>query len=582
MDGKSFLNLLQDHIDITIVPFCDRGSRLLLFRYFDRNALYLKLSERIIALNPDPEAYLLRPPFIQDLELIDECGMVLDFSVTSSPDRLLCHTLLGDFEIAFQSTQTLAIHPPQNNCCGIRFSVAQAEYCTEKGRGEPIRKLLCDTNAPIITKTISTTKGGYAIELLIRAEMDSAILLHVPIDEVAPPPVLPFSLTRSNAEQRWEAWFEHIPPVNAKYLKTYALAWWVMANNLIAPYGKIRYEAMMPSKVGYVGLWLWDSAIHALAYRYVNPELARDQLRAMLVHQLPDGMLPDAVFDEDVVFEIDHPIQGRVTKPPILAWSAMQIHQADPNLTFLNEIYDPLLRLGSWWCENNDDDRDGMVQYNHPYSSGLDDSPLWDDGMPVESPELNTYLWLHFAAMAEMAALLGKGGDSERWKAKAHAIVSGLIDHFWDEKTGLFLAQKYNEPIRVATPFSLFPLWTGALPERIHSRLVDHLSNPNEFWGKFAVPTVARNDAKFDPQTMWRGPVWANINYFLIAALEISGDQKLADQLCAKTLDMINRQHGIYEYYNAETGIPPKKAMNMFGWTAAIFIDLAIRTSRRK
>ncbi|MFQ5812229.1 MAG: hypothetical protein ACE5I2_03435 [Anaerolineae bacterium] len=35
-----------------------------------------------------------------------------------------------------------------------------------------------------------------------------------------------------------------------------------------------------------------------------------------------------------------------------------------------------------------------------------------------------------------------------------------------------------------------------------------------------------------------------------------------------------------YEYYNSETGEPPTAAADAYGWTAAVFIDLAIQASR--
>ncbi len=37
--------------------------------------------------------------------------------------------------------------------------------------------------------------------------------------------------------------------------------------------------------------------------------------------------------------------------------------------------------------------------------------------------------------------------------------------------------------------------------------------------------------------------------------------------------------NSIYEYYNALTGEPPDTAADIFGWTAAVFIDLAIQAS---
>jgi hypothetical protein len=42
---------------------------------------------------------------------------------------------------------------------------------------------------------------------------------------------------------------------------------------------------------------------------------------------------------------------------------------------------------------------------------------------------------------------------------------------------------------------------------------------------------------------------------------------------------LIKIQPGIYEYYNSEGGIPPVGAAEAFGWTAAVFIDLAISVS---
>ena len=391
-----------------------------------------------------------------------------------------------------------------------------------------------------------------------------------------------FSVLRAAAEQRWRAWFDRVPEVHPKYARTYAYAWWVMMNNLISPQGKVIYEAMMPSKLGYVGLWLWDNAMHALAYRHVDAELARNQIRSMLAHQLPNGMVPDVVYDDGIVAAIDHPITGEVTKPPILAWAALKLHETDPDIDFLSEIYVPLVRLNAWWFSMNDDDGDGLVQYNHPYSSGLDDSPLWDQGMPVESPELNTYLCVQMGSLAMIAEALHMDAEARMWKRRAAAIVSRMIEHFWDAEAGLFWAIKDHQPVRVTTPFNLYPLWTGQLPEHIRERLMGHLRNPEMFWGPFVLPTVARNDPHYDPQTMWRGPVWANINYFFIEALRQIGENDLADQLRERTLEMIMAHRDIYEYYDAETGAPPPKAVNNFGWTSAVFIDLAIQASREQ
>lgn len=583
MNGTDYLNLLQNHIDISRVPFSERGSRILIFRYSDKNRLYIKLAERLTQLEPNIEAYLNRLPFIQDLILIDTSGNELDFTVTTSPYCLQLHTRLGDFEITFQDKQTIALGFPNDVTCGIKFRVFPQFWknTPQGGRFMSVRNLLYNTTGEIERNQISPVEGGYEVELLVRTATDCTTIIGIYHTDYIALPLLPFSSLREASKERWRTWFDTVPNVDAKYAKTYAYAWWVMANNLISPQGNVIYEAMTPSKLGYVGLWSWDNAMHSLAYRHVDAELARNQIRTMLAHQLPNGMIPDVVYDEGVVFTIDHPIVGEVTKPPILAWAALKLHEIDPDVKFLSEIYVPLVRLNAWWFSMNDDDGDGLAQYNHPYSSGLDDSPLWDEGMPVESPDLNTYLYIQMISLAKIAEILNMNVESAMWQRRAASLVSQMIKHFWDPEAGLFWVIKDHVPVKVVTPFNLFPLWTGQLPEAIKDRLLEQLINPDMFWGKYKIPTVARNDSHYNPQTMWRGPVWANINYFFIEALISNGETQLANDLRESTLEMIMAQNGIYEYYDAETGVPPKRAVNIFGWTSAVFIDLAIQASNK-
>ena len=125
-------------------------------------------------------------------------------------------------------------------------------------------------------------------------------------------------------------------------------------------------------------------------------------------------------------------------------------------------------------------------------------------------------------------------------------------------------------------------LWTGQLPDHIRDRLIAHLTDPTAFWGDYIIPTVACNHPDFDSERMWRGPVWANINYFFVEALDQIDEHDLARTLREKTLDLVMAQPSIYEYYSADTGKPPATAADIFGWTAAVFIDLAIQASRER
>jgi putative isomerase len=582
--NTSLLELLQNQIDITRVPFSERGSRLLVYQHPTQMHLYVKLAERLIHIEPGIERYLHRPPFIDDLCFTHEQGGLLKFTTTASPDLLTFHTHAGDIHLAFQDEHTLAFGLPAHTTIGIHFRGRTTHWRKTDTGGElkHVRNLgYCVKNGELLRNEIQNNGPDTLIGLTIHANEDCTLALHIADDDWTAP-VKPFSAVRESAKRRWDAWLASVPEVPEAYRSKYAYAWWVMKNNLISPSGFVTHEAMVPTKAFYVGVWLWDSALHAIAFRHIDPELARNQIRVILANQLPDGMLPDAIFDEGIVAEIDHPIHGRVTKPPILAWAAMKIHETAPDINFLKEIYEPLKRCNEWWFEHNDDDHNGIVQYTHPYSSGLDDSPLWDFGMPVESPDINTYLAMQMECLAEMADIIGRKDEALEWRNRSEAQVKRMIEHLWDEEAGMFLALNNGNPIPVTTPFNLLPLWTGKLPQNIAKQLIAHITNPDEFWGRYPLPTVAYNDPAYAPAKMWRGPVWANVNYFFVEALERTGEHELASELREKTLDLMTNQAGMREYYNSQTGKPPDAAAPIFGWSAATFIDLAIQANKTK
>jgi glycogen debranching enzyme len=111
-------------------------------------------------------------------------------------------------------------------------------------------------------------------------------------------------------------------------------------------------------------------------------------------------------------------------------------------------------------------------------------------------------------------------------------------------------------------------------------RLVAHLTDEGQFWPRYPVPTVALNDPKFEPRTMWRGPTWVNVNYLLVEGLERSGFPQQAAELRRRTLDMMLGDRDIFEFYECQTGECPPRAASTFGWSSALFIELALQASR--
>jgi len=576
-----FLEDLRNSFDIAEVPFSYPGSRILIHQYPGKSCLYVKLAERLISIFPGLESYLVRPPFISDFGLLDTDGQLLPFQVSTWPHLIEMNTSVGKFTISFENEDTFYINLPPDKTCGIQFNIPakQWEKLQNGGMVSSYRNLHYATNAEILENNISVKDEFGVVKFLVDARRDSAIRFNIDESHPIDRPLENAAIIIQSAETEWNRWFDRIPKVKDIYREKYAYAWWALVNNLISARGNISFEMAVPSKKGYIGAWLWDSALHAIAFRHIDPGLARNQIRGMLAHQMTDGMLPDAIFDDGIVTEIDHPFQGRVTKPPILAWAAMKIHEKAPDVDFIKEIYPPLVKWNRWWFEQNDDDHDGLVQYNHPYSSGMDDHPAWDFGFPVDSPDINTYLCLQMQSLAQMACLLKMDAEADEWKRRSDNLLNLMIIKLWDEKSASFKIFKDKTPLPTNSIVGLLPLWIGGLPAGMNKKIIEHLLNSGEFGGKFVLPVVARNDRNFNPDKMWRGPVWANINYFMIEALKRIAEPELAVQLRDKTLELIMSNAGIYEYYNAVTGKPGQAAMPVFSWTAAVFIDLAIQAS---
>lgn len=583
-----FLNLLKNRIDLHQIPFTERGSRLLVYQL--NHHLSIRLAERWYKREQQLSAYRSRPPLIDEWAFTDQDGQPLDMQIETHPHRVDCHTAAGTFTLTFVDMETLLFILPPGRC-GFSFLVRMDKSQTDRRgatlhlTGEIRRNIAYTTNATILRNACAlATLDSQRVSLVVEAaspdeQQPRALLLNITprlgFNRYIPDPLECLEL----AAQRWHTWFAAAPPVAVEYQRQYYFAWWVMRAGLISTRFYTTREAMTPSKMYYVGVWQWDAYFHALAYRYVDMHLAQDQLRIQLDHQTDAGMIPDAIHDEGIVTHLNFPIDADVTKPPLIAWAAWKLYEHQPDVEFLNEVYGPIVRWNDWWYQYNDLDGNGLCEYLHPFSSGLDDSPLWDDGMPVESPDLNTYLCLQQEYLAKIALAIGEREAARMWSERAQAVAQRMIREQWDPQAGLFWATKNKQPVKVRTPFNLFPLITSRMPPEIAGRLVEHLTNAGEFWPAYPVPSVALDDPKYNPREMWRGPTWINVNYLLIEGLQRSGYPELSHELRRRTLEMVSNQEDIYEYYHPESGENPPKAAPIFGWSSAIFIDLAIQAT---
>ncbi len=535
-----FAAILKNRLDLSRIPFSDRSSRIMLFRGRRPPApneppedfFTIRLAERWETNAAQMGTPMIRRPVVDELTVVDADGQPLPFELTTYPHEVDIDTPNGQVRVCFVDTETLYFALPPG-AIGLRFQVQASRVNVDRRGGilRGLRNIAYTTDARLLRNEITMVEDStLQVNLLVDSDGGCGVLLNI-TPRLGFNRALPSqSAALDGAAARWTAWFEAAPQVDARFERQYYFAWWIMRAGLISPRHFMTREGMTPSKSFYIGVWQWDACFHTLAYRHIDPRLAEDQIRLVLDHQRDDGMLPDAIHDEGIVTFLDSPVPAEVTKPPITAWTVLKLYQMSGNREFLDEVYDPLVRWNRWWFEKNDYNNNGLCQYNHPNSSGLDDSPLWDEGMPVESPDLNTYLYLQMEALARIADHIGLADDAKQWQAGARAVVKRMIDKMWDEEAGVFWALRAEQPVRILTPFSLYPFATGRLPPRITNRLIAHLTNPDEFWTHYPIPTVAQSDPNYDPEQMWRGPTWVNINYLFIEGLVRCGQLDLARQ----------------------------------------------------
>ncbi|MBK8023043.1 MAG: hypothetical protein IPK19_16865 [Chloroflexi bacterium] len=566
------LSDLLHYITMDDIPFTDRGSRIMVLLR-DR-AFHVQVAE---SWSED------HPWTLVAIELLDAEGVPLDVDIDALPYRVDIAAGGRDFALGFVDAETLVFRLPAGRC-GLRLTTQNIPLAMDRRGGvfrpqtEPLLTVAYTTNAAIVHQQVSTNDADVRVTLSLDAgESSACFTLNITRTPALNRTLPDFEAATEAARARWEAWLDAAPTVPEAYRAQAAFAWWVLGSNLIRLYGYPQREGMIPSKRGYVGVWNWDTYFHVIALRHIDPALARDQIRILLDHQLPNGLIPDVIQDGGPLSHTtDYGIDADITKPPLTAWAVWKLHEVDPDVAFLDEVYDALVRAQRWWFAEHDSDHNGLCEYAHPYSSGLDNSPLFDGGAPLESPDLNAYLILQYDHLAKIALVLGRDAEAAEWTSSAEALTRRLIDRRWDETAGYFWPWRDGEPIRVRTPVSLMPLITGRLPSDVARRLVDHLTDPAQFWTRFPIPTVAQDDPHHNPNVMWRGPVWINVNALLIEGLKRSGFPQQARDLRRKTLEMMMRQADIFEYYNPQTGEKPPRAVSTFGWSAALFIDLVL------
>ena len=370
---------------------------------------------------------------------------------------------------------------------------------------------------------------------------------------------------------RWEGYLTKIlrKDMKPEYDRIAVKAVVTLISNWRTHRGGLLHEGIVPSHAAYyfVGFWAWDTWRFSAALAKFDPELAKDNIRAMFDYQQPDGMIIDCIYTDPAENN------ARDSKPPLVSWAVDEIFTHTNDTAFISEMYPQLMAYYKWWYNKRDHNRNGMCEYGSTdgtleaaaWESGMDNAIRFDDAkmlknngaedawsMDQESVDLNAYLALECKLLKKFASILGVTFDGPDYSSQ-------VADYFFDKEKGFFFDRRLKDGSFIQEPGceAYTPLWTEVATADQVKAMLPLLTDTAKFSTYIPFPTVAADNPKYNPRGYWRGPIWLDQTYFAIRGLRNYGYNKMADEY---TLQVFDRLQGlkegapIHENYGTHTG----------------------------
>ena len=344
----------------------------------------------------------------------------------------------------------------------------------------------------------------------------------------------------------------------------------------------------------------------ALGLAMESQKLAVDAIRAILETQYPNGNIPNW--------------RGRYggtadrSQPPIGGYVVLKLFQRLGDLEFLRYAYPYLQRWHEFWTDRKpggsirrDGNGDGLLEWgsdaelvgknvpswekNAPgrmraaWESGQDDLPNWDDApfneetgtLMMNCVDLNSLYALDAWCLAEIASILGRNLDVERYRLRYERIRSLMNGRLWNDREGFYFDQYWDGRLSVHKAASGFLPLLARIPDEARAqRMLKHLLDPKKFWGDHVIPSISRDDPAFrsDKQQVWRGAIAPPMNYLVYQGLKANGFDAVASEFARKSAEMFLRSWSgfglVPENYDSLTGEAGGRRFQSWGPLAAL------------
>jgi hypothetical protein len=329
-----------------------------------------------------------------------------------------------------------------------------------------------------------------------------------------------------------------------------------------------------PNDRVYPWQWLWDSCFHSLIWAELgDDQRALLELSTALSMQDEEGFVPHMNYVHDPDFHAS--FWGRrgtssITQPPMYGHVVAQLRRR--GIEVPDEIEERARRGVQFLLQRRRRDASGLVLLAHPWETGCDDSPRWDDVCGGDAFDLPTW----YRRKGELVAAIERDrsgapiGNSAMTVASAgfNALVAfnarelGLdaddvveaLDDRWDDALGTWIdaGDTATGSGRGRTIDGLLGALVSADDAKVDRAFAAAL-DPDAHGARFGPTGVHRAEPTFAPDVYWRGPTWPQLSYLLWVAAEVRGCGDVARAIARSTVAGAARS-GLAEYWHPDTG----------------------------
>lgn len=404
----------------------------------------------------------------------------------------------------------------------------------------------------------------------------------------------------------------------------------------------------LPTDGLYPFQWNWDAGITALGWMTFDPERAWQEYETLFSGQwgaghfggANDGFLAQITFHQDSDTYFPGPDQwgtqslkvrtSTICQPPLHATMLRWMWQAaiEPGKPLsikamarehLAVLLPKVIAHHRWWYRCRDPHNTGLVVNIHPWETGMDNSPAWDEPLkavpatdrayvrkdlnhvdssmrppkafydrmvylmdfinacnfdpariysecPYRVNDIGIICILQRASIDLIALCREFGLTLEAAEMRAHVDRTQVAAQaLWSSRWGQYVSRDTLTGLLLDVPTS-----AGLLAA--YAGFDNDCSATVEAWlqeTRYALPSTRKVFENFEPLRYWRGPVWQHMNMLIAEGLKDRGYGYLAERIHQDSTELL-QQHGFHEYYDPLTGAGLGGAA--FSWTAATYL----------